>query len=153
METSHVDWCQIRFRRLPTSNSVIQTSKKQTDDNTYRRIQNNDRLQFHYCPTVIYESYSPFEREAEHIMEYLNGLDTGELAERIGISATLAQSMKKRYSSFRIKQLEKYHLKHLPELFSKACLHLPYHQMRLRQHVRILESSLPFTDGYTLMTL
>ena len=63
METSHVDWCQIRFRRLPTSNSVIQTSKKQTDDNTYRRIQNNDRLQFHYCPTVIYESYSPFERE------------------------------------------------------------------------------------------
>lgn len=57
------------------------------------------------CSSIIarrsYMNHTPlFEREAEHIMEYLNGLDTGELAERIGISATLAQSMKKKIFEF-----------------------------------------------------
>ena len=57
------------------------------------------------CSSIVarpsYMNHTPLcEREADRIMEYLNGFDTGELAERIGISATLAQSMKKKIFEF-----------------------------------------------------
>lgn len=109
------------------------------------------------CSSIVarqsYMNHTPlFEREAEHIMEYLNGLDTGELAERIGISATLAQSMKKKIFEFPNKTTGEVSLKAFTGVVFKSLSPSSYHQMRLRQHARILESFLPFTDGYALMT-